>query len=150
MKQGLFANCYSTIHGLNLIKHIYTHKQMHTHTHTHKEFCGLKRVLRLTLFCYLITLPEEDHSRVTSLFLLHTDQSTSNKRDLFGLLVSVEFSADLVFPMCFLETSGCWLCDVTGETLMWLAVAWCDAVRKLDLEFLRLRALKFCRSLWVL
>ncbi len=38
MKQGLFANCYSTIHGLNLIKHIYTHKHKHTF-----------RVLRLTL-----------------------------------------------------------------------------------------------------
>ncbi len=24
MKQGLFANCYSTIHGLNLIKHVVT------------------------------------------------------------------------------------------------------------------------------
>ncbi len=36
MKQGLLANCYSTINGLNLIKHIYTHK----HTYTFQEFCG--------------------------------------------------------------------------------------------------------------
>ncbi len=42
MKQGLFANCYSTIHGLNILKHMYI---MHTHTQV-----SLKKVKASTLF----------------------------------------------------------------------------------------------------
>ncbi len=40
MKQSLFANCYSMIHELNLLKGIYTH----THTHTVQELLCLHEV----------------------------------------------------------------------------------------------------------
>ncbi len=66
MKQGLFANCYSTIHGLNLIKHV------NTHTHILSIAVNVRRKFKTSTLFYLVTLREEDHSR--------------KSRDLFGLL----------------------------------------------------------------
>ncbi len=71
LNRGLFANCCYTIHdGLNVLKHIIcTHTCTHTHTHTHARthtYTGALRLeenLSLPLFCYLVTLPEVDHSR---------------------------------------------------------------------------------------
>ncbi len=87
MKQGLFANCYSTIHDkLNLIKHIHTHTHTYIYTHTHTD--QFEESLRLTLFCYLVTLNEVDHKqRLRYLYCIQINSPVfSNNRDLFGLL----------------------------------------------------------------
>ncbi len=63
MKQGLFANCYSTIHGQNLNTYTYTYAHTYAHTHTGQEFCGFEESLSPALFCCLLTLPEVDHKQ---------------------------------------------------------------------------------------
>ncbi len=50
MKQSLFANCYSTIHELNLLKHTYTHT--HTHTHTVQELLRLHEVPKVLILVF--------------------------------------------------------------------------------------------------
>ncbi len=131
--RGLFANCYYTMHGgLNVLKHI-THT--HTHTHTQGVLQFEERVLRLALICYLITLPEVDHSRFFAIFTAYRyiHQFPANNRDLFGLLAfKLSWTADLVFPRGRWDTSG-----AAGRvvawchwgTLSWLAVSltwWCS------------------------
>ncbi len=74
MKQGLFANCYSTIYGLNLLKHIYTHTHMHTHRYGVLRF---EESLSLTLFCYPLSLTGGRSQSETSLSLLYTDKFIS-------------------------------------------------------------------------
>ncbi len=74
MKQYLFANCYSTIHGLNLIKYI-----NNTYTHTFRVL-QLEESLKLALLCYLVTSTRGRSQAETLLSLLHTDQFISSVR----------------------------------------------------------------------
>ncbi len=102
MKQGLFANCYSTIHGLNVLKYIYTH----THTRTHRSgVLGFEESLSLALFCYFVTLNGGKLQVETLLSLLHTDQFTSFQQQyrlIWFTCFSVALIADLLFFLVFL------------------------------------------------
>ncbi len=85
MKQSLFANCYSTIHGLNLIK---TNKQQTTYTHTFWSFAGnIGRKFKTSTLFYLVTLREEDHKqRLGCLSAYRSICQVSKIKDVFGLL----------------------------------------------------------------
>ncbi len=138
--QDIILYKWNKVYLLTVILQYYVKRtNTYTHMHTHKEFCGLKRDLRLTLFCYLVTLPEEDHSRDFAIFTAYRSihQQQKDNRDLFGLLAFSWVVSWSGVSTYFLETSGCWLRDVTGETLLWLAVAWflCDIMTLLGSLF---------------
>ncbi len=70
MKQGLFANCYSTIHGLNLIK---------THIHTFGVL-RLEESLKLALLVLSRNFNQRKLTAETLRSFLRTDQFISSVR----------------------------------------------------------------------
>ncbi len=141
MKQYLFANCYSTIHGLNLIKYI-----NNTYTHTFRVL-QLEESLKLALLCYLVTSTRGRSQAETLLSLLHTDQFISSVRlwrivRLLALSWAVCRSYRFrVFPSDGWGNPGGWLahCMMSlREPLLRLAVAWflCDTMTLEVLLFL--------------
>ncbi len=135
MKQYLFANCYSTIHGLNLIKYI-----NNTYTHTF-------RVLQLEESLKLVTSTRGRSQAETLLSLLHTDQFISSVR-LWRIvwLLALSWAGRRsyrfrVFPSDGWGNPGGWLarCVMSlREPLLRLAVAWflCDTMTLEVLLFL--------------
>ncbi len=151
IKEGLFANCYSTIHGQNLNTHTHTH----TRTHTQVRSFAVWRKFKSSTLLLSLNFTRGRSQAETSLSLLHIDQFTSFQQQEICLvyLLSVEFdswSGVSACSMCFrvsMETSSCcWLLrDVTGEALLWLVgffLMWWRSY-EVCLAFLRIQVLKF-------
>ncbi len=165
MKQGLFANCYSTIHGLNLLKHIYTHT--HMHTHIGQEFLRFEESLSLALIGYFMNSTWESHKHRTVLSLLLKINSTSSARygDLFVTRLSSwvdHWSVVFLVEGTPRRLVGCWCCpclkSLGKSSCEWLVSQWRESdlftwSSSLSFEWLQaltVSSVRVWRSNWVL
>ncbi len=117
MKQGLFTNCYSTLHGLNFKQHI------HTHTHTFWVL-RLEESLSQHSFLSFNFYERKITSRDFAVFSTYRSiHQFSTNRDLFSTCFALSW-ADLSVSACFrgwLRESQqliLLLRDITGKTLL--------------------------------